>query len=274
VVVREITGKADIDIGRQVAVIIGMDKYREWPSLRSAVSEARSIRCVLGERYMIDEFIELYDSEFGRQLLSFLERNEEPLVDPISMYDRIRLGMTRTTPLLGTLPGNENGASFVLFLKGEPTPASEDENVASPASTASVTVLPAVEPVAGMSTQEQILALTAERQVLEKKLSSREKRQTAGWASLATGTLGSLGAGLVYFLGSQAMAEYNTATTSAAAEAAWNKVGAFGTIFPIAAAVGAAGFGLTPVFWLGKPDAQTLQESLDQADLALKALQE
>jgi hypothetical protein len=240
---REAAGKADFDVGRQYAVIIGIDRYKEWPSLRSAASEAKAVRKVLAERYYIDEFFELYDedataanirrlfveslpkkilapdsllifyaghghldasktgfwiasdattdafdqrgwvgnaqlrnmigglkaqrilvladacfsgdflnvsrgavpvidsayyrkalqltarqvltsgastavpdeSEFGRQLLNLLERNEEPLLDPVAMYERIRRGVTKTLPLLGTLPGNEEGASFVLF---------------------------------------------------------------------------------------------------------------------------------------------------------------
>ncbi len=243
---REVTGKADFDLGRQVAVIIGIDKYREWPSLRAATAEAKAIRKVLSDHYVIDEFLELYDedataanirrlfidtlpkrlgakdsllifyaghgqtdatgtgfwiasdgsrdtysqnnwipnqqlrnmigslkaqrililadacfsgdflqvsrgalpeitpafyrnalqltarqvltsgasetvpdeSEFGRQLLNLLQRNEAAILDPVSIYERIRLGVTRTSPLLGTLPGNELGATFALFRKG------------------------------------------------------------------------------------------------------------------------------------------------------------
>ncbi len=245
VVTQEITGKADFDPGRQYAVIIGIDKYKEWPSLKSAAGEAKAVRKVLSERYVIDEFFELYDeaataanirrlfmetlpsrigsrdsllvfysghgqtdstktgfwiasdgskdifsqnnwipnaqlrnmignlkaqrililadacfsgdflnvsrgvlpvidnayyrkalqltarqvltsgasetvpdeSEFGRQVLNLLERNDTLLLDPMSMYERIRLGVSQTMPLLGTLPGNEDGASFALFLR-------------------------------------------------------------------------------------------------------------------------------------------------------------
>jgi hypothetical protein len=245
VVARQATGQADLDVGRQYAVIIGIDKYGEWPSLRGAVAEARQVKSVLARRYWIDEFIELYDgeataanirrlftqslpaklemrdsllvfyaghgytdstktgfwiasdgtsdvddqsrwipnqqlrnmvanlkaqrilvmadacfsgdfldtkrgpvqridsayyrtalrltarqvltsgssesvpdeSEFGRQLVNLHERNTEALIDPNTMYDRIRLGVSKTQPLFGTMPGNEQGASFVLFLK-------------------------------------------------------------------------------------------------------------------------------------------------------------
>jgi hypothetical protein len=56
-------------------------------------------------------------SEFASQLKNLLLRNTQALLDPYSMFERIRLGVTKTQPLLGTLPGNEQGASFVLFLK-------------------------------------------------------------------------------------------------------------------------------------------------------------
>ena len=58
---RQVTGDPSFDIGRQYAVIIGIDRYKEWNSLRNAVSEARSVKSILESRYYIDEFIELYD---------------------------------------------------------------------------------------------------------------------------------------------------------------------------------------------------------------------
>ncbi|MBU0929433.1 MAG: caspase family protein [Spirochaetes bacterium] len=242
---REITGNPSFDIGRQYAVIIGIDRYKEWNALRNAVSEARKIKGILSSRYYIDEFIELYDgaatagsirklfaedlprklkkedslfifyaghgyldssntgfwiaadgvkdvydqrgwipnqqirnylsmmkaqrvlvvadacfsgdflnvsrgagptidsayfskalqlqarqvltsgasetvpdeSEFGRYFVTTLERNSDPILDPHSMYDRIRTNVTQTVPLLGTIPGNEAGASFAFFLR-------------------------------------------------------------------------------------------------------------------------------------------------------------
>jgi hypothetical protein len=254
VLARQVTGRPDFDVGKQYAVIIGIDKYREWNSLRGAVSEAKAVKKVLGDRYYIDDFFELYDgdataakirrlfietlpakigprdsllvffaghgqtdatktgfwiasdgskdlyqqnnwipnaqvrnmvaslraqrvliladacfagdflnvnrgatpvidsayysqalqlvsrqvltsgasqsvpddSEFGKQLVSFLERNTEPLLDTVSIYERVRRGIGQSLPLLGTLPGNEDGASFVLFLKPEADRASAE----------------------------------------------------------------------------------------------------------------------------------------------------
>lgn len=242
---RAITGNPAFNIGKQYAVIIGIDRYKEWTALRNAVSEAKSVKEILLSRYYIDEFIELYDSaatasairklfaedlpkklnkedslfifyaghgyldtsntgfwiasdgvkdvydqrgwipnqqirnylssfkaqrvlvvadacfsgdflnvsrgsgptidssyfaralqlqarqvltsgasetvpdesEFGRYFTMALERNSDPVLDPFSMYDRIRTNVTQTVPLLGTIPGNEAGASFAFFLR-------------------------------------------------------------------------------------------------------------------------------------------------------------
>jgi len=237
-------GGADVKIGKQYAVLIGIDRYAEWSSLANPVEDAKAIKDILSNRYYIDEFMELYDgaatatgirrlfddlidrvgptdsvliyyaghgykdkyktgfwipsdggkdimsqdrwigntqirnfmtlikarslvlisdscfsgdlldvqrgvaptidseyfrnalrytakqvltsgasesvpdeSEFARQFKTILANNTETCLDPLAMYDRIRRGVTKTLPLLGTLPGHEIGASFVLFLK-------------------------------------------------------------------------------------------------------------------------------------------------------------
>jgi len=79
-------------------------------------------------------------SEFGRQLLNLLERNTEPLLDPVSMYDRIRLGVTQTEPLLGSLPGNEQGASFVLFLRSSAIENAPTTATSTPPTTPTLTI--------------------------------------------------------------------------------------------------------------------------------------
>jgi hypothetical protein len=254
-------------VGKQYAVIIGIDRYKDWMPLKSAVKEAKAIKQVLGDRYFVDEFIELYDdqatganirrmfadqlpkkldvhdsvlvfyaghgyldssqtgfwipvdgsrdiyaqtnwipnaqlrnyvnqlkaqrvlvmadscfsgdflntsrgaapivdsayfknaltrvsrqvlssgasetvpdeSEFGRGLLSYLQRNTEPVIDALSIYDHIRLGVSKTLPLFGTLPGNETGASFVLFLRESGDAAAASAATTATATTASAT---------------------------------------------------------------------------------------------------------------------------------------
>ncbi len=58
-------------------------------------------------------------SPFSRQLKLVLEGNNHPYLDPLMMYNQIRLGVTGTTPLFGNLngSGHQNGASFLFFLK-------------------------------------------------------------------------------------------------------------------------------------------------------------
>jgi sulfatase modifying factor 1 len=58
-------------------------------------------------------------SEFARLLVCALEKNTSPYIDPLMLYDEVRLGMTETTPLFGYLrdTGHQEGASFLLFRK-------------------------------------------------------------------------------------------------------------------------------------------------------------
>ena len=59
-------------------------------------------------------------SDFAFHLKSALKRNRSPCLDTIMLYNEIRLGMKSTIPLLGALggTGHQEGASFLLFLKG------------------------------------------------------------------------------------------------------------------------------------------------------------
>jgi hypothetical protein len=245
-VVAKSLGGDDFQIGKQYAVLIAVDRYKEWTSLRAPVADAKAIKTILESRYYIDEIVELYDeeasasgirqlfgklidtvqsddsvliyyaghgftdrfntgfwipsdggkdvqsqdrwipnqqirnfisqmkarsvamfvdacfsgdllnvsrgtpptqdssyyrnalrytsrqvltsgaseavpdeSEFSRQLRNFLENNTEPYIDPYSIYDRVRRGVTKSLPLFGTVPGHEQGGSLVLFLKSE-----------------------------------------------------------------------------------------------------------------------------------------------------------
>jgi hypothetical protein len=58
-------------------------------------------------------------SDFAYQLKSILNRNKRPYLDSFMLYDEVRLGMSSTVPLLGTLAGtgHQEGASFLFFLK-------------------------------------------------------------------------------------------------------------------------------------------------------------
>ena len=63
VIAREVAGSANFDVGKQYAVIIGIDHYQNWLPLKNAVTEAKTLRQVLADNYYIDEFIELYDAD-------------------------------------------------------------------------------------------------------------------------------------------------------------------------------------------------------------------
>jgi len=53
---------ANAVIGKQWAVFIAIDRYREWSPLSNPVRDATEIRDILRQHYFIDEIIELYDS--------------------------------------------------------------------------------------------------------------------------------------------------------------------------------------------------------------------
>lgn len=61
VVAAPIVGQSNI--GKQIAVFIAIDNYKEWPDLRKPVSDAESLRKVLENRYYIDQSIMLYNGE-------------------------------------------------------------------------------------------------------------------------------------------------------------------------------------------------------------------
>lgn len=58
-------------------------------------------------------------SSFCRMLKIVLRKNISPYLDPMMLFNEIRLGVTETTPLFGSLKGSghQEGASFLLFLK-------------------------------------------------------------------------------------------------------------------------------------------------------------
>jgi|GEM_PF-3969111 len=62
-VVAKSLGGDDFQIGKQYAVLIAVDRYKEWTSLRAPVADAKAIKTILESRYYIDEIVELYDEE-------------------------------------------------------------------------------------------------------------------------------------------------------------------------------------------------------------------
>jgi hypothetical protein len=58
-------------------------------------------------------------SEFCRLLKMALEKNKNAYLDPVMLFNEIRLGVRKTIPMIGNLKetGHQDGASFLLFLK-------------------------------------------------------------------------------------------------------------------------------------------------------------
>jgi hypothetical protein len=65
VTLKRLTGD-DSKPGRQIAVFIAVDKYKEWPVLKNPVKDAKEIREILQRRYWVDQVIELYDEQATR----------------------------------------------------------------------------------------------------------------------------------------------------------------------------------------------------------------
>ncbi len=58
-------------------------------------------------------------SDFARQLKSILSGNQKPYLDTFALYNDVRVGVSSSVPLLGSLAGtgHQEGASFLLFLR-------------------------------------------------------------------------------------------------------------------------------------------------------------
>ncbi len=71
-------------------------------------------------------------SDFAYQLKSVLRRNRNPYLDTFTLYNDMRLGVSGSVPLLGSLAGtgHQEGASFLLFL--QPGPAQPPEQLEPP----------------------------------------------------------------------------------------------------------------------------------------------
>jgi formylglycine-generating enzyme required for sulfatase activity len=75
--------------GKQWAVFIAIDRYKEWGPLSNPVKDAREIRDILRESYFIDEVVELYNEDATaaniRRLLADL-RNRTEVNDSVFLF--------------------------------------------------------------------------------------------------------------------------------------------------------------------------------------------
>ena len=62
-------------VGKQYAVFIAIDRYKEWPPLKNAVPDAERMRTVLEKRYYIDQVFTLYDEAATKEAVMKLFEN-------------------------------------------------------------------------------------------------------------------------------------------------------------------------------------------------------
>ena len=102
-------------------------------------------------------------SEFARGLKMALEGNTAPQIDPLMLYDQVRLGMRRTTPLFGELKdsGHQVGGSFLFFLKDAPAQVPSPATAPAEAGTAAAGAAVEVKPTFTVEKPHATIVVTA-----------------------------------------------------------------------------------------------------------------
>jgi len=115
-------------------------------------------------------------------------------------------------------------------------------------------------------------ALRNERRAIASSLSARRGKTFAGFMSLATGVLGAAATGLVYYLGTEAGKDYDTALDTASTQFARQQVELYGSLFFVTAGISGAGFATSPFLLMGGPDPRILERSIQDLDEKLGEL--
>jgi uncharacterized caspase-like protein len=77
----------DLQFGNYYALIIGIDNYKgNWPALKNAVNDARSVKETLDKNYKIDNFKTLYNNDATR---ANIIKSFEWLVDNVKENDNV-----------------------------------------------------------------------------------------------------------------------------------------------------------------------------------------
>jgi hypothetical protein len=103
-------------------------------------------------------------------------------------------------------------------------------------------------------------------------LRARNGQFTASWVSAGLGALAAAGAGLCWYLGDQARADYLAAGTSALATEARARVELFGTLVPILGGAAGAGLGLWPILGATAPPAPNLDDQIIWLEKTMRAI--
>lgn len=211
-------------------------------------------------------------SEFARQLKMVLEGNNQPYLDPLMIYSKVRLGLTKTTPLFGNLTGtgHQDGGSFLFFLKQKP-----DTAIAEKSGPKILEQLnPSESEIQKKDNNNSIeknpdTPLTINEDLLFKeyntKLKTHKTLTVAGLSSLGAGIIS---AGIIIFsliAGTSSMEEYKTATTSEAAVAARQKTEMYNNLFIAGASVGGATLGAGTLMLSLRPNVNKLKSKIDNS---------
>jgi len=123
-----------LSIPRAMSPVIDNDYYRKAYSLTSRqVITSGSIETVPDQ------------SEFSSAFIFCLQKNQNPLLDPLTIFNDVKLSVKETTPLYGTLNAarHQEGATFLFFRRQSSvttSPAASPAVQPQPARTASASV--------------------------------------------------------------------------------------------------------------------------------------
>ncbi|MDP3180156.1 MAG: hypothetical protein Q8M76_19750, partial [Spirochaetaceae bacterium] len=116
-----------------------------------------------------------------------------------------------------------------------------------------------------------VASFTAERAQHRVLIVKAASWRTAGWISATAGILGCIGAGTVYYLGTQALDEYRSAPSTVDALAARTRAESLASLFTGAIAASSVSLGLSPLFFLLAPDDSVAREAIEMLDEQIKA---
>lgn len=72
----------DVEVGRQILVLIAINDYRYWLGLKGPVADANAIGAVLEKRYYIDETVRLFDRKATREEIVRLFKDLQNRLSP------------------------------------------------------------------------------------------------------------------------------------------------------------------------------------------------
>lgn len=112
------------------------------------------------------------NSDFAKALKTYLKFNNKPIIDPLNIFDNIRVEAARTSsPMFGYLPGtsHQEGGSFLLFLKPQERDLEAEKKIAD-----NNLVLEIKKIENDLSTANQFDKILAEIEILNKRAVSED----------------------------------------------------------------------------------------------------